>query len=155
MAIILSACSQGGASVVTPSVTASVPSRQTLAATSRDDFKQSREEYKAIALSKLRKGDPLTGSDPKAIALRVFRNDEPERGKSEITVKTDYPKAVAIITQIGIADDSTRSIRYRAEFLATANTVPADQVWSLVWAGSQVKCQPGRGHQEWSTELCN
>jgi hypothetical protein len=23
-----------------------------------------------------------------------------------------------------------------------------------VWAGSQVKCQPGRGSQDWTTELC-
>jgi hypothetical protein len=155
MAMILSACSQGGARVVTtPTVTAFAPSRQTLAAKSSDDFKQGREDYQAIALSKLGRGEKLTGSDPKAIALRVFRNTEPERGKSAITVKTDYPKAVAIVTQIGIADDSVRSIRYRVEFLATANTVPADQVWSLVWAGSQFKCQPGRGHQDWSTELC-
>ena len=156
VAMLLSACSQISASVVTtPELTASVsPRRQTLAAKTSDN-QQSREGYQAIALAKLGNGNDLVGSEPKAIALRVFRNTEPERGKSEITVETNYPRAVAIVTQIGIADDSIRSIRYRAEFTATSNTVPSDQVWSLVWAGSQFKCQPGRGHQDWSTELCN
>jgi hypothetical protein len=128
--------------------------RQTLAAKTSDN-QQSREDYKAIALAKLGKGDQLKGSDPKAIALRLFRNTEPERGKSEITVETNYPRAVAIVTQIGIGDDSIRSIRYRAEFTATSATVPSEQVWTLVWAGSQFKCQPGRGHQDWSSKLCN
>lgn len=153
VAMLLSACSKMSANVVTTPQVASVsPRRQTLAVS---DNQQSREEYQAIALSKLGKSDNLVGSDPKAIALRVFRNTEPERGKSEITVETNYPRAVAIVTQIGIGDDSIRSIRYRAEFTATSNTVPSDQVWSLVWAGSQFKCQPGRGHQDWSTKLCN
>lgn len=156
VAMLLSACSKMSASVVTtPEVAASVsPHRQTLAAKTSNN-QQGREGYQAIALSKLGKGDNLVGSDPKAIALRLFSNTEPERGKSEITVETNYPSAVALVTQMGVADDSIRSIRYRIEFTATSNTVPADQVWSLVWAGSQFKCQPGRGHQDWSTELCN
>jgi hypothetical protein len=155
-AMLLSACSQISASVVSRTeVKASVGlSRQTLAAKTSDN-PGSREEYKAIALSKLGKNDDLVGSDPKAIALRVFRNTEPERGKSEISVETNYPSAVAIVTQIGVADDSIRGIKYRAEFTATSNTVPSDKLWTLVWAGAQFKCQPGRGHQNWSTELCN
>lgn len=148
MAIMLSACSQSHASVViTPVAKAAVPSRE--------DIQQSREDYQAIALSKLRNTGSLTGSDPEAIARQVFRNTEPMRGKPEIIIKTDYPRAVAIVTHIGIGDDSVRSIRYRAEFMATSATVPSDQIWSLVWAGSQFKCQPGRGHQEWSSKLCN
>jgi hypothetical protein len=119
------------------------------------DNQPSREDYKAIALAKLGKGDELKGSDPKAIALRLFGNTEPESGKLEISVETNFPRAVAIVTQTGIGDDSVHSIRYRAEFTATQNTVPPDQVWTLVWAGSQFKCQLGRGDQDWSTQLCS
>lgn len=151
VAMLLSACSY----VTTPQVKSAVStSRQTLAAKTSDN-QESRAGYQAIALAKLGKGDQLKGSDPKAIALRLFRNTEPERGKSEITVETNYPRAVAIVTQIGIGDDSIRSIRYRAEFTATSATVPPDQEWTMVWAGSQFKCQPGRGHQDWSSKLCN
>lgn len=156
MAMTLSACSSISGNVATPRTRiASAASLQHQTLKMTEEKKQApREEYKAIALSKLGAAN-LVGSDPKAIALRVFRNNEPEQGKLEITVDTNYPAAVAIVTKIGVADDSIHGIRYRAEFIATANTVPADQVWSLVWAGSQVKCQQGRGHQDWSTERCN
>ena len=157
MAMTLSACSNISANVATPTprlIAAASPQRQTLKAT--EERKQTRrEDYKAIALSKLGNAADLVGSEPKAIALRVFRNTEPERGKSEVTVDYNYPKAIVIVTHIGLADDSVRDIRYRAEFVATSNTVPSDQVWSLVWAGSQFKCRIGRGHQDWSSELCS
>ena len=152
VAILLSACIQSSSTVTKVDVPYIKERSQTLAAKTSDN---QREGYKAIALGKLGKSDQLQGSDPKAIALRLFRNTEPEAGKSEISVETNYPRAVAIVTQVGIGDDSIRSIRYRAEFLATSNTVPSDQVWTLVWAGSQFKCQPGRGHQDWSSKLCN
>lgn len=35
------------------------------------------------------------------------------------------------------------------------STEPAEPTeWGLVWAGQQFRCQPERGSQEWSNELC-
>lgn len=152
--MVLSACSESYSYTIEKVEVPIVKERrsQTLAVS---DNQQSREDYKAIALAKLGKGNELQGSTPKAIALRLFGNTKPESGKSEISIETNFPSAVAIVTQTGIADDSVRSIRYRAEFIATSATVPPDQTWSLVWAGSQFKCQQGRGHQDWSSKLCS
>lgn len=125
------------------------------AKTSAETKQTSREDYKPISLSELGKGEILVGNDPKAIALQTFRNNEPEAGSTQTTV--DYPQsdhAVVIITQIGVADDSVGGIRYRAEFVTNTASASTGKQWKLVWAGSQVICQPGRGHQDWSTQLC-
>jgi hypothetical protein len=113
-----------------------------------------RENYKPISLAHIAGADALIGNDPKAIALSAFANTESEGGSREVTV--DYPQpnqAIVTITQTGVADDSVGGIRYRVDFLATQPAQIGKQ-WKLVWAGSQVKCHPGRGHQDWSTELC-
>jgi hypothetical protein len=115
-----------------------------------------RKNYKPVSLSEFAQGKPLTGDDPKAITLSVFGNAESQEGGSqEVTV--DYPQsdlAVVTITRMGVADDSIGGIRYRAELVATSKPTSPGKQWKLVWAGSQMKCQPGRGHQDWSTELC-
>lgn len=114
-----------------------------------------REDYKSIPLAEIGDGEVLVGNDPKAIALQTFRNNEPETGATE--AKVDYPQpslAVVIVTQIGLADDSVRGIRYRAEFVPNTASASSGKQWKLVWAGSQVICQSGRGHQDWSTQLC-
>jgi hypothetical protein len=115
-----------------------------------------RKNYKPLSLSEIVQGKPLTGDDPKALTLSVFGNVESQEGGSqEVTV--DYPQsdlAVVTITRMGVADDSIGGIRYRAEFVATSKQTSPGKQWKLVWAGSQMKCQQGRGHQDWSTELC-
>lgn len=114
-----------------------------------------RENYKPIALSKLAKDKALAGDDPKAIALSAFGDVQSEGGSREVTV--EYPQAnqaVVTITQTGVADDSVRGIKYRAELATTSKSASTGKQWELVWAGSQVKCQSGRGHQDWTKELC-
>ncbi len=27
--------------------------------------------------------------------------------------------------------------------------------WEIVWVGEQYKCQPNRGHQDWSGSVCS
>jgi hypothetical protein len=96
----------------------------------------------------------VVGNDPKEIALSAFGNIESEGGIRD--VKVDYPQpnqAVVTITQTGVADDSVGGIRYRVE-LRQNKEVPTGRQWEIVWAGSQVKCHQGRGHQDWSMELC-
>ncbi len=115
-----------------------------------------RENYKAIALEKIASADALIGNDPKAIALSVFGKTESEGGSRDVKVYYPQPnQAVVIITQIGVADDSIRGIRYRTEFRTRSKPSSTSKQWKMVWAGSQVTCQPGRGHQDWSAELCS
>lgn len=114
-----------------------------------------RSNYKSIPLDKISSSHSLQGTDPKAIALAAFGNTEPEVGTQAVAV--DYPQpdqAVVSITQIGIGDDSVRGVRYRVEFVSTSPSAQTSKQWQMVWAGSQFKCQLGRGHQDWSTENC-
>lgn len=129
----------------------------TIAKTATAQAQAQRKNYKPLSLSEIAQSKPLTGNDPKALTLSIFGNVESqeEGGSQEVTV--DYPQsdlAVVTITRIGVADDSIGGIRYRAELVATSDSTSTGKQWKLVWAGSQTKCQQGRGHQDWSTELC-
>jgi len=113
-----------------------------------------RENYKAISLDKIADADSIVGNDPKSVALSAFGNIDSEGGSRNVTI--DYPqsqRAIVTITQTGVADDSVGAIKHRVELQQT-KSAQTDQQWKVVWAGSQVKCHPGRGHQDWSTELC-
>jgi hypothetical protein len=117
--------------------------------------KVNRENYKPIALTQLTKNEALTGEEPKAIALAAFGDVDSEGGSRDVKVEYPQPdRAVVIITQTGVADDSVRAIRYRAELVPTSKSQTGKQ-WKIVWAGSQFTCQPGRGHQDWSMKLCS
>lgn len=114
-----------------------------------------RENYKPISLATLDQKNARIGSDPKAIALAAFGDIDTEGGSQDVTVEYPQPNlAVVIVTHMGVADDSVRGIRYRVELVPTKKSTQTDKQWEIVWAGSQFTCQPGRGHQDWSTELC-
>lgn len=96
--------------------------------------------------------DQRVGTDPGEIALAAFGLDDPGEGNfaQEVTVdEQTATDAVVTLTQTGLLDDSVDGMRYRLEFVA------ADNQWEMVWAGRQVRCQPNRGSQEWSTDLCS
>jgi hypothetical protein len=96
--------------------------------------------------------DQRMGASPQEIALAAFGLDDPGEGNftQEVTVEEQTATdAVVILTQTGLLDDSVEAMRYRLEFVA------ADNQWEMVWAGRQVRCQPNRGSQEWSTDLCS
>jgi hypothetical protein len=164
VAITLSACNEvterSGQTTTTispsPAVQPSKTTNQNSAAEKTTTNTQTeRQNYKPISLSEIADTEARVGSDPKALALSAFGNTETEGGSRQVTV--DYPQpnqAVVIITQLGVADDSVRGIRYRAEFVPTTKSAQTQKQWEIVWAGSQVTCQPGRGHQDWSKELC-
>lgn len=92
------------------------------------------------------------GAEPTEVALAAFGSTEPVEGnfeeEVEVVDQTD-DQALVMLTQTGLADDSVNGMRYRLEF------VPEGDQWRLDWAGSQVRCQSGRGSQDWSTDLCN
>ncbi|MBE9113587.1 hypothetical protein IQ273_29885 [Nodosilinea sp. LEGE 07298] len=92
------------------------------------------------------------GAEPTDIALATFGSTEPVEGnfeeEAELVEQTD-DQALVILTQTGLADDSVNGMRYRLEF------VPEGDQWRLDWVGQQVRCQQGRGSQDWTTELCS
>ena len=99
---------------------------------------------------------PAIGSNPTAIALSALGLTEKIENETEL-VEVTYPQenqAIVTITQTNLADDSVTGIRYRIEFAAYGSTVEGKQ-WRVIWAGKQYQCQLDRGHQNWSTELCN
>lgn len=92
------------------------------------------------------------GEEPTDIALAAFGSTEPGEGNfaedTELVEQTN-DQALVILTQTGLADDSVNGMRYRLEF------VPEGDQWQLDWAGRQVRCQSGRGSEDWTTELCS
>jgi len=94
------------------------------------------------------------GTDVKEIALSALGLTEIVESEQE-EVQVEYPNddlANVIITQTNLLDDSVSGIRYLVEFAPYGETT--QNKWQVVWAGEQFKCRQGRGHQEWSPDLC-
>jgi uncharacterized protein YbjT (DUF2867 family) len=91
------------------------------------------------------------GPDPMNLAARLYGLTEPAEGNYteavELLSKTT-DQQVVLFTQMGLPDDSVRGLRHRLEF------EPAGTDWQLTWAGRQIQCWPGRGHEEWATAPC-
>jgi hypothetical protein len=106
-----------------------------------------REAFQAIPLPD---GNAF-GADPQALAQSLYGSAAPVEGNysEEILTLSDSGSAqVLLFTQLGLADDSLRGMRYRLELLRHGGQ------WQLTWAGRQVSCWPGRGHEDWSTAPC-
>ena len=93
-----------------------------------------------------------TGTDPLTMALAVVA---PSAGRPlDIEVlpsgSAEAPSRVIVtIDRSGLLDDSVAAFRDRFDFAAQ------DGQWAMVKAGRQFRCQPGRGHQDWSADLCS
>ncbi len=93
----------------------------------------------------------IKATNPKAVAAQLFGSLE-EDGRSYEDISITYVRgetAVIVQTLVGLADDSLAGIRYRIELKLNQNR------WEIVWVGQQYKCQPGRGHQDWSDVICS
>ncbi|HIK46733.1 MAG TPA: hypothetical protein IGR64_17940 [Leptolyngbyaceae cyanobacterium M65_K2018_010] len=107
-----------------------------------------RSAYSEVALPA---ADTLVGDDPQQIALATFGMTDPGEGnfaQEVAVVDQSNSQAVVALTQTGLLDDSVAGMRYRLEFVTEGSQ------WRLDWAGRQVKCQPNRGSQDWTTDLC-
>ncbi len=91
--------------------------------------------------------DYNAASTPRAAAEALARRLDADRVEVEILSETSY-EAVALVTATGLRDDSVRDERIRATYS------PYGATWELVAAGRQTRCQPGRGHADWSDGLC-
>jgi hypothetical protein len=110
-----------------------------------------RNSYQEINLNELPADVPTKGNSPEELALSAFGTKEVEGlVKEDVEIDTSNPeRATVTIAQTNLPDDSVNSIRYRIDFKRE------DSQWQMEWAGQQFICQPGRGNQNWSKELCD
>ncbi len=88
------------------------------------------------------------GPTPEAAARSAAGPDE-ENGRTTVEVLNRRERyAVVLVTRTGLADDSVRDERLRV------TTVHERRAWTVVDAVRQVRCQPGRGHTDWSADAC-
>jgi hypothetical protein len=95
--------------------------------------------------------DGKLGADPGELARELFDVREPMEGRYSESSELLYDSPggqVLLFTQMELMDDAVRGIRHRLEL------APEDGAWRLVWAGRQVLCRPGRGHEDWGVEPC-
>ncbi len=91
--------------------------------------------------------------DPYQIALKLAGVFEETRTR---TIEMSVPRIEGsttmsiTITDDGIADDSTQSMRYRMELARDEGGI-----WSLITAGRSWTCQSGRGSQTFTTVRCS
>ncbi len=110
-----------------------------------------RADFRVINVQEFISSNRIRVSTPKAVAVQLFSNSEEEGRKSE-EISVAYPTgetAVIVHTMVGVADDSVAGIRNRIELKRNQNK------WEIVWVGEQYKCQPNRGHQDWSGNVCS
>ncbi|MDW8200708.1 MAG: hypothetical protein RML75_05790 [Cyanobacteriota bacterium SKYGB_h_bin112] len=112
-----------------------------------------RRNFRPIPLRDLQRTGSLVNRDPRLLIYRLFASMD-EFPQSE-TLQIDYQgggskmTAIAIFTKSGLPDDSVAGLRYYLELRRQSNGQ-----WQVVWAGVQSRCQPNRGHQTWSSQLC-
>jgi hypothetical protein len=107
-----------------------------------DDFNDFVDEARpAFATSALRTAIEFAhAGEGQAATTSVVAFEGPEGSADEASVT---------VTRDGLADDSTRALRYQI-VLDRAD----DERWRLRSARRTQRCQPGRGSQEFSTKLC-
>lgn len=142
LSLTLSSCTSGPSGLESK-----VDAPQPEATTSDREGYQVVEAYQVAAESQ-------TNPDPKALALAVFGYTEPGEGNFQETVELlseSTDKAVVMLTQTNLPDDSVRSMRYRIEMVPVPG---ATDQWQIAWVGRQSQCWPDRGHQDWSAQTC-
>lgn len=86
-------------------------------------------------------------ADPEAAARAAFPGEA--RTTRVETIRPGERRRVVLVTHEGLMDDSIRDERVRIAYVRDP-----DGLWTPQYAGRQQRCQPGRGHQDWSPELC-
>ena len=122
----------------------------------------SNREHPEASQVKLQKPSAI-GQDLQEIALSGLSFGDIADLQSALTAKsdrlqieTDYPHnnlATVTITSSKMSDDSVEGSRYLIKFAPYGDQ--AQKKWQVIWAGKQFRCWSGRGHQNWSTELCH
>ncbi|WP_414586988.1 peptidoglycan-binding domain-containing protein [Scytonema sp. PCC 10023] len=111
-----------------------------------------RADFRVINVQEFISSNRIRVSTPKAIAVQLFSKSEEEEARKSEDISVAYltrETAVIVYTIIGLGDDSVAGMRNRIELKRNQNK------WEIVWVGEQYKCQPNRGHQDWSGSLCS
>ncbi|MBF2001220.1 MAG: hypothetical protein IGS38_10920 [Synechococcales cyanobacterium M58_A2018_015] len=96
------------------------------------------------------------GSDPLAMVFELRRPNTEAMGSEQLRLNFPAPdRAVVIMTQTGLPDDSVAAIRTRYEFELGEEAGASQPLWQLTQVTQQNKCQPGRGPQDWTGDLCS
>jgi len=97
----------------------------------------------------------IRDKDPRLVAIRAFSfykggivDEGLRREDIGLTYSDSRRQANVIHATYGVASDSISSYRYVAILVLDGG------LWRLKQAKKQWTCQPGRGHQEWSAQLC-
>ncbi|WP_412069569.1 hypothetical protein [Rubrivirga sp. IMCC43871] len=87
------------------------------------------------------------GSSPRLAAEAMARRMDAANTSVEMLAESTV-EATALVTATMLRDDSVRHERLRLTY------APVGDVWELVAAGRQIRCQPGRGPQAWHDGRC-
>jgi hypothetical protein len=101
----------------------------------------------------LEAADPSWAHSPLRATLEFLLLDEPDAQATTVEIETVSPEggdeASVTVIKDGLADDSVGAIRFVLDFKRQG-----DGSWRLRSAKWAQRCQVGRGHQDFSTELC-
>jgi hypothetical protein len=112
-----------------------------------------RSAYAAVPLSSL-KGS-LASGDVSQLPLMVLSSSmgQPKRLPKVEFDRSNPARIVALVTYLGLEDDSIKNMRYRVE-MVPSDSLCSCQRWEVSWVGRQQQCQSGRGSQDWSAQIC-
>jgi hypothetical protein len=97
--------------------------------------------------------EPSWAFSPLRTILEFLSLDDPDARTTTVVMETGSPeggdRAVVTVTEDGLADDSVRALRIVLEVERQG-----DGSWRLLSAAWAQRCQAGRGHQDFTPELC-
>lgn len=97
---------------------------------------------------------PAPGTDPLAMAFELRQFAGEVVGSEQIKVIYPAPDRAVVVSVVrGLPDDSVRALRTRYEFTSD-DAAGAEQKWNLEQVTQQNKCQPGKGSEDWTGDLC-
>lgn len=113
----------------------------------------SNTDFREIDVQTFQERYNLTTITPRAVGMDLFeRFTQESEGRQAESLSIEYPTgetATTTVTIVGLADDSVNAERFQIEFERN------EQGWDMVFVGSQFRCQPGRGQQDWGLDLCS
>lgn len=113
-----------------------------------------RSAYAVVPLSSLK--GTLASGDVTQLPLIILSSSmgQPKRLPKIEFDRTNPTRIVALVTYLGLEDDSIKNMRYRVE-MVPSDSLCSCQRWEVSWVGRQQQCQSGRGSQEWTAQVCS
>ncbi|MFP5272299.1 hypothetical protein [Coleofasciculus sp.] len=131
-----------------------VATQTTYSLMARSQVVDRRSQYQETNVADFIQRNNINDMNPRSLAGQLLSRPESLEGRQQEDIMINYAlnrtedPTIVEYTTIGLADDSVRSKRTRIELKWQQNG------WQITWVGSQFQCHSGRGHQDWSKELC-